>query len=77
MILNKLDKSDLQSIVRSRGFEAMKRVADDLIRRWTNELPTGDQQFEYLKSSLMRDGKLAGLSQFLHELEKHALNERQ
>ena len=74
MLLNKVDEANIRAIVQSQGFEAVKRVAQILMDEWTRELPFGDDQFLYLKSSLERDGKLMGTSRFIKELEKIAHN---
>lgn len=70
MLFSKQDQSEIKVIIQSKGFEAVKRVAEDLMRQWTSELPSANEQFLYLQQSLQRDGKLLGLSQFFKELDK-------
>jgi len=64
------DASMLKSLYRSQEFTVLKKVAETLIERWHKETPTGDTQFNYLRDSLNRDGKILGVDEFLKEIEK-------
>lgn len=66
------DKSELQTLYRSRQMDALERVADALCAGWQSEVATGASEFQYLKNSLERDGKILGVRYFLKEIEKLA-----
>lgn len=70
------EQSDLQAFVKGRSYEAVKRIAADLIKRQHESLPTGDDQFAYLRSSLKRDGMIEGIQQLMREIETQAFTQR-
>jgi hypothetical protein len=74
-IENKVDQSDLQAIVRSRGWAAMKRLAQDLIDGWGREVSGGDTEFTYLREALTRDGRINGVTELVRAIERQGLQD--
>lgn len=68
--MNKQDASLLHQLSIGREYEAMRRLADDMIANWTNQVSTGETEFQYLKNALERDGKIMGLRALLNEIER-------
>ena len=66
-----IDQPTLEALWRSKTWPVLRALAKEMSERWFREQPVGDQ-WEYLKSSLERDGKLLGVGQFLEEIEKRA-----
>ena len=64
------DRSILKNLAVSREFEVMRRLADDMIANWTKIIATGQNEFEYLRGSFERDGKIMGLRAFLIDIER-------
>lgn len=66
------DKSALKLLWKGREWDALCRLSDQLTEMWQKQVATGETEFEYLKNSLERDGKILGVSQFLKEIERIA-----
>jgi hypothetical protein len=79
-IINNLDQitdgQDIAAFVRSRGWKAMKDHAITLMDSWAREIPIGDTEFDYLRNSLKRDGRVDGLREFIMRME-HLANSLQ
>ena len=71
-MISQLDQSKLKALWRGDAHNILQRIAQDMVESWHRELPTGDTEFQYLKSSLERDGKIMGVDQFLKKLEEIA-----
>ena len=64
------DRSILKNLAVSREFEVLKRLADDMIVNWTQQIATGQTEFEYLRGSFERDRKIMGLRALLTDVER-------
>ena len=70
-MLNEFEQSILKALVHNRDYwNALCRLRDEMIGNWGAQVPSSDDQFQYLKNSFERDGKLAGLAAFFSELER-------
>lgn len=68
-MMSKQDKSILKTLVSSNAFNAMNRLADEMILNWSGTV-SEDDQFKYLKASFERDGKQMGVRMFLQQIEQ-------
>ena len=55
---------------RSDELKILRRMINELIDRWYKDVAIGETQFEYLRNSLKRDGKIEGLNELISEMEK-------
>ncbi len=69
--MTKLDRGILKNLVVSREFEVLKRLSEEMVAMWTGQISTGNNEFEYLRSSFERDGKILGLRALIKEIESH------
>ncbi len=58
----------LKLLGQSREFDALRELVEEMKINWINQLPTGSSEFEYLKASFERDGKIIGVSALLQEI---------
>ena len=63
------DRAILKGFAVSRELDAVKRLAEDMVKNWMSQIATGNNEFEYLKSSLERDGKVQGIKALLREID--------
>ncbi len=65
-----MQSSILKVFATSREYEAVKILADEMIKNWIQQMPTGENEFHYLKNSFERDGKMQGVRALLQEIER-------
>lgn len=70
--MNKTDIAFIKNFVQSREFEILQRVGSMMNDEWKKEVATGETEFQYLKSSLERDGKILGIASYLKRLTEIA-----
>ena len=68
-VMTKNDQAVLASLARSREFEALRRLAEEMIHEWKMELPSGETEFQYIKSSLEKDGKILGIDALFKRID--------
>lgn len=71
-MMSKQDQSLIKNIHRGNEFQALRRLADEMISAWYRDLPTGETEFLYMKNGLERDGKIMGIDRFLKRIEEIA-----
>jgi len=76
-MLTQRDKSQLANLAKSDTFRVLQQLASDMIDNFHKEIGTGETEFQYLKSSLERDGKILGIDLFLKGIEKHVNSNRE
>lgn len=64
------DKEKLKLLVVSPEMDALRSMASDMITNWNRTRLTGTTEFDYLRESFTRDGKIEGLTAFIQELTK-------
>ena len=69
------DNVQIRTVVESGAWEAITRAAALLIRKWQAEKTNGGNEFETLRSLHVMQGKVEGVTEFLSELEKPAINQ--
>lgn len=69
-MLSSTEKSLLIHVSRTDAFNALKSLALELIAQWDKQTPSKLSEFEYLHSSIIRDGKKEGVNLFLQSLER-------
>lgn len=72
-MLTPRDRAQLANLVRGDLFRVLRQLADDLIEEWRKQTGSGTSEFEYLRTSLERDGKMLGVDLFLKEAERQGL----
>lgn len=68
--MTKQDKSLLMNLYRSNGFEALQRLAQDIIEELHRQSTIGNTEFEYLRNNIEREGKILGIDLLLKQIEK-------
>ena len=66
------DKTLLKNFVTSREYGEVTRLAEILVKKWETERIIGNTEFEYLKASFERDGRIEGVDRLLKEINKLA-----
>jgi hypothetical protein len=62
-------KTKLRALSRSPQFPILTLLCEELVRRWNSERGTGGTEFEYLRSCLLRDGKIEGILALIKSIE--------
>ncbi len=68
--MTKSDRSLLNNLYRSETFSALRRLCDDLVAAWHKDLPQGETEFQYMRQSIERDGKIMGLDRLIKTIEE-------
>jgi hypothetical protein len=68
MIDNLLKKS-LEKLVRSNEYESIIKLYSQVIDKWNSESTIGDNEFETLKKTFIKEGKVQGLKDFFEIIE--------
>lgn len=63
--MTKSDMELIRSLSASREFEALKRLAEDMSVEWLRNAGGGQTEWDYVKTSLMRDGKVEGIRELI------------
>jgi len=58
----------IQALAASREFEALGRLAEEMSREWKTSANGGQTEWEYVKSSLMRDGRIEGIRELISKV---------
>ena len=64
------DRSILKNLANSREFDSMKRLVEDMVDNWTRQIAIGKTEFEYLRASFERDGKIIGVNALISEISR-------
>ena len=74
--MNKSHEQFLSSFAKTNGFLSLISLRDALVKNWNDQKGTGDTEFQYLKSCLLRDGKIEGVNALIQSIEQFALNSK-
>jgi hypothetical protein len=62
-------KKQIDKILRTPEFDGIVKAYADVIEKWREENVIGNNEFETLKLLFIREGKIAGLKEFINYLE--------
>lgn len=65
-------KNLLKKIAKSHEFDALVALRDDMLKNWHEQTGTGETEWDYLRSSLKRDGKIEGVNALIQTIENMA-----
>lgn len=63
------DKGRIAHLIASETYRTLLSVAQEMFDAWYKDVPCGDNEFEYVKNCLLKDGKIQGVDNFLKRLE--------
>ncbi|OGJ58628.1 hypothetical protein A2635_04015 [Candidatus Peribacteria bacterium RIFCSPHIGHO2_01_FULL_51_9] len=63
---------ELSVLWRSNAWKSLVSLTEELIADWHRQQGVGTSEFEYLKSCLIRDGKIEGVRAMMNEIERLA-----
>ena len=69
-MLTKRDTGLLANLWHSDAYRVLIDMSVELQKKWQAEQGTGETEFQYLKSCLIRDGKIEGVRALLNEIER-------
>lgn len=69
MIWNKSKKQAIKSLMDDKRFDVLLEFYEDRMIKWREESGVGMNEFDTLKLTFMREGKLNGLKNFFDLLE--------
>lgn len=67
--MNQKHISLLRTLWHSPTWDALVALREEMIANWREQSSTGATEFEYLKSSLLKDGKIEGVTAMLKSIE--------
>lgn len=67
--MNESHKAQLRALSKNNMWGALCALVDTLVAQWQVQSGTGATEFEYLKSNLLRDGKIEGVKALLTSIE--------
>lgn len=72
MILNKSEKQAIKSLIGDKRFDVLLKFYEAMLEKWKAETGIGFNEFDTLKLTFMKEGKINGLKNFFDELENQA-----
>lgn len=69
-MLSETNRRQLQALSKSSYWGALVALQRELLEKWYRELGPGTDEFAYLRSNLLRDGKIEGVTAFLQSIEQ-------
>jgi len=73
--MNKSQKGQLKLLIQSASYIALQELAKEMTFELGSKPVIGNTEFEYLKNSFTRDGKIEGMARLLEEVERQALSD--
>ena len=77
MIWNKAKKHAVKSLMADNRFDIILEFYEDRLIEWSKESGVGFDEFNTLKNTFMREGKINGLKNFFELLEHQGVEEEQ
>lgn len=70
--LNRLEISQLRDLMQSPQYKTLMRASADYIYNIQNSYSENQEksQWDFIKNSLLREGKVRGIQDFFHDLDK-------
>lgn len=69
MILNKAQKQAIKSLMNDARFDVVLKIYEETLLKWREETGIGFTEFDTLKATFMREGKINGLKSFFDNLD--------
>ena len=73
MIWTKMKRHAIKSLLDDKRFDVVLEFMEDRLAEWRKESGIGMDEFNTLKNTFMREGKINGITNFFELLEKQAL----
>lgn len=69
--MDERSKNALKLLASSDTFEVLKELARQMVWNWTEQRPSGETEFVYLKACLEKENKIDGVNAFIREIESY------
>lgn len=73
MILNKSQKQAIKSLLNDSRFDVILKLYEETLDKWGKESGVGFNEFDTLKLTFIREGKIIGLRGFFELLDSQGL----
>ena len=69
MMLNKAQKQAIKSLMNDSRFDVVLKIYEETLLKWREETGIGFTEFDTLKATFIREGKISGLKSFFDSLD--------
>ena len=72
MIITKIQKHAVKSLLEDSRFDVILKLYEEMLLKWKDESALGHDEFNTLKNTFTREGKIQGLKSFFELLDQAA-----